>query len=59
MHSHVTAGELGLPAGFTLITPAEQVIVSVEAPRTAAQAEATTAVSGVEPAAPAEAPAES
>jgi large subunit ribosomal protein L25 len=59
VHSHVTAGELGLPAGFTLITPAEQVIVSVEAPRTAAQAEATTAVSGVEPAAPAEAPAES
>jgi large subunit ribosomal protein L25 len=35
LHSHVTAGELLLPAGFTLLTPADQVIVSIEAPRTA------------------------
>jgi large subunit ribosomal protein L25 len=44
IHSHVTAGDLALPAGFTLITPADQIIISVEAPRTAAQAEETTAV---------------
>lgn len=43
IHSHVSAGELQLPAGFTLITPADQVIISIEAPRTAAQAEETTA----------------
>lgn len=47
VHSHVSAGELVLPTGFTLITPADAVIVSVEAPRTAAQAEETTAPSGV------------
>ncbi len=44
VHSHVSAGDLTLPAGFTLITPADQVIISIEAPRTAAQAEETTAV---------------
>jgi large subunit ribosomal protein L25 len=52
VHSHVTAGELKLPGGFTLITPSDQVIISIEAPRTAAQAEETTA-----PAAPAAEPA--
>jgi large subunit ribosomal protein L25 len=52
VHSHITAGDLKLPAGFALITPADQVIVSVEAARTAAQAEETSA-----PAAPAAEPA--
>jgi large subunit ribosomal protein L25 len=58
VHSHVTAGDLKLPAGFTLITPADQIIISVEAPRTAAQAEETSATSSVpapEPAPAAEA----
>jgi large subunit ribosomal protein L25 len=41
IHSHVSAGELTLPEGFTLITPADQVIVSVEAPRTGAAVEET------------------
>src|SRR5450755_670962 len=41
IHSHVSAGELALPEGFTLITPADQVIVSVEAPRTGAAVEET------------------
>ncbi len=48
VHSHVNAGELPLPAGFTLITPADTVIISIETPRTAAEAEETTAVSSVE-----------
>ncbi len=52
VHSHVSAGDLKLPAGFTLITPADSVIISIEAPRTAAQAEETTATVPVpEPAA--------
>jgi large subunit ribosomal protein L25 len=59
VHSHVTAGALRLPAGFTLVTPADQVIISIEAPRTAAQAEETSAPSGAVPEAPAEAPAAS
>jgi large subunit ribosomal protein L25 len=53
VHSHVSAGDLTLPAGFTLVTPADQVIVSVEAPRTGPTAGET-----LEPAAAAEAPAE-
>jgi hypothetical protein len=32
---HVTAGAVALPAGFTLITPAETTVLSVEASRTA------------------------
>jgi hypothetical protein len=54
-----SAGALRLPAGFTLVTPADQVIISIEAPRTAAQAEETSAPSGAVPEAPAEAPAAS
>jgi large subunit ribosomal protein L25 len=57
IHSHVTAGELRLPEGFTLITPAEQVIISIEAPRTSAAAEETSAPSGTAPEAAVEAPA--
>jgi large subunit ribosomal protein L25 len=53
VHGHVTAAELKLPAGFTLITPGEQVIVSVEAPRTAAQAEETPVAVAPEPETPA------
>ena len=34
IHTHISAGELLLPAGFTLVTPPDQVILSVEAPRT-------------------------
>ena len=30
MHSHVTAGQVALPKGFTLITPPETVVVAVE-----------------------------
>src|ERR1700722_18029682 len=35
VHDHVTAGEVKLPAGFTLITPAETVVVGIEGSRTA------------------------
>jgi large subunit ribosomal protein L25 len=41
VHSHVTAAQLTLPAGFTLATPAETIILTIESPRTAT--EATTA----------------
>jgi large subunit ribosomal protein L25 len=59
VHAHVTAGDLVLPAGFALLTPPETVIISIEAPRTAAQAEETTATVAVPetPAAPEPAPA--
>ncbi len=33
VHSHITAGEVTLPAGFTLLTPPETVVVSVEITR--------------------------
>ena len=33
VHEHVTAGQVALPKGFTLITPAETVVVSVEVTR--------------------------
>lgn len=53
VHTHVSAGDLKLPAGFTLITPADTVIVSIEASRTAAQAEASAPAPVIEEAAPA------
>jgi large subunit ribosomal protein L25 len=34
VHQHVSAGDVKLPKGFTLVTPAETVIISMEAPRT-------------------------
>jgi len=40
VHSHVTAGDVKLPAGFTLITPADTVVVSVEITRALASEEA-------------------
>ncbi|HEV3089736.1 MAG TPA: 50S ribosomal protein L25 [Candidatus Elarobacter sp.] len=36
VHSHVTAGQVTLPKGFTLLTPPETVVVSVEITRAAA-----------------------
>jgi large subunit ribosomal protein L25 len=60
IHSHVSAGELTLPEGFTLITPADQVIVSVEAPRTGAAVEEAAVIAEATAEAPAaEAPAAS
>jgi large subunit ribosomal protein L25 len=56
VHTHISAAQLTLPAGFTLVTPGDQVIISIEAPRTAAQSEETTAAA---PAADAPAPAAS
>jgi large subunit ribosomal protein L25 len=55
--THVTAGQVPLPAGFTLITPAETMVVSVEASRTAqsvADAPAPPAAPASTEAAPAE-----
>jgi large subunit ribosomal protein L25 len=36
VHSHITAAQVALPAGFTLLTPGETVVVSVEITRAAA-----------------------
>jgi large subunit ribosomal protein L25 len=43
VNDHVTAGQVALPAGFTLITPAETIVVGVEGSRTAADDAALTA----------------
>ena len=40
VHQHITASQVELPKGFTLITPAETVVVSVEITRAAAGDEA-------------------
>lgn len=53
---HVSAADLKLPAGFTLVTPHDTVIVSVEQSRTARDAEEA-APAAPEPAADAAAPA--
>lgn len=59
IHDHITAGQIELPKGFTLITPADTVVVSVEITRAEA---AETVPEGAAPeagaAAPAEAPSE-
>ena len=34
IHEHVTAGDVKLPAGFKMITPAETIVVAIEASRT-------------------------
>jgi large subunit ribosomal protein L25 len=39
LHEHVTAGDIKLPDGFTMITPADTIVVSVEASRTERQVE--------------------
>jgi large subunit ribosomal protein L25 len=40
VHDHISAADVKLPAGFTLVTTPDTVLVSVGASRTAAQAEA-------------------
>lgn len=35
IHEHLTAGDIALPAGFKLLTPADTVVVTIEASRTA------------------------
>jgi large subunit ribosomal protein L25 len=58
VNDHITAGDVKLPAGFTLITPPETVVVAVEGSRTASDDAAITAAAPVAaPAEPAAAPA--
>jgi large subunit ribosomal protein L25 len=58
VNDHITAGDVKLPAGFTLITPPETVVVAVEGSRTASDDAAITAAAPVAaPAEPATAPA--
>jgi large subunit ribosomal protein L25 len=58
VNDHITAGDVKLPAGFTMITPAETVVVAVEGSRTASDDAAITAAAPVAtPAEPATAPA--
>jgi large subunit ribosomal protein L25 len=52
VHTHVSAHDLKLPAGFTLVTPADTVIISIETSR-AAVAEATPIADAAAAAAPA------
>jgi large subunit ribosomal protein L25 len=49
VHDHVTAGDVKLPAGFTMITPHDTVVVSVEASRTASDDAADTAAAAPAP----------
>ena len=56
VHDHITAGDIKLPAGFALITPADTTIVAVEPGRTAAD-EAALTVAAPAPVADAPAPA--
>ncbi len=39
LHDHVTAGAAELPAGFTMLTPADSILVAVESSKTATQVE--------------------
>jgi large subunit ribosomal protein L25 len=58
VNDHITAGDVKLPAGFSLVTPAETVVVAVEGSRTASDDAAITAAAPVAaPAEPAAAPA--
>ncbi|MDP9104776.1 MAG: 50S ribosomal protein L25 [Candidatus Eremiobacteraeota bacterium] len=54
VHQHVLAGQVTLPKGFTLITPPETVVVSVEITRALASEEAPVEATAETP--PAEAP---
>jgi large subunit ribosomal protein L25 len=56
VNDHITAGDIKLPSGFTLITPADTVIVAVEGSRTASDDAAITAAAPAPEAAPAAAP---
>lgn len=49
VHEHVTAGEVALPDGFTLITPAETVVVAIEGSRTASEEAELTAAPAATP----------
>jgi large subunit ribosomal protein L25 len=51
VNEHVTAGDVPLPAGFTLITPPETIVVAVEGSRTASDDAALTAAAAPAPAA--------
>lgn len=47
VHQHVSAGDVKLPDGFTLLTPAETIVVSVEVTRSAvSETEEETAAAG-------------
>jgi large subunit ribosomal protein L25 len=39
LHQHVTAAEIPLPNGFTLVTPADTIVISIESSKTARQLE--------------------
>jgi large subunit ribosomal protein L25 len=52
IHQHVTAGEIALPPGFKLLTPADAVVVTVEASKTARALEEAEAGATVEEAQP-------
>jgi len=54
VYDHVTAGDVKLPSGFTLLTPPDTVVVGVEGSRTASDDAALTAASAA--AAPAATP---
>ncbi|HTA39966.1 MAG TPA: 50S ribosomal protein L25 [Candidatus Acidoferrales bacterium] len=51
LHEHITAGDVKLPAGFKLLTPADQTVVAIEASRTERDVEeaATGPVEAAEP----------
>lgn len=40
IHAHISAAEVPLPPGFTMVTPGNQIVVSVESSRTEAEATA-------------------
>ncbi|GAC1403279.1 MAG: 50S ribosomal protein L25 [Candidatus Velthaea sp.] len=56
VNHHISASDLKLPAGFTLVTPPDTTILTVEASRTAALAEASAPAPVEEPAPAAPAP---
>jgi large subunit ribosomal protein L25 len=67
LHQHVTAAEIPLPKGFTLVTPPDTIVISIESSKTARQLEEAAApptevvqpeVIGETPAAPETSPAE-
>jgi len=61
IHQHISAGEVKLPAGFKLLTPADQLVVTVDASKTAQaleEADAGATAAQVEPEIIGEAPEE-
>lgn len=52
IHQHVTGGDIQLPAGFKLLTPADTVVVTVEASKTARALEEAEAGAAFEQAQP-------